>query len=137
MKVQEMKATNPGRENCGALQYTTLFLLGYSIAGCTSPVSPPPKANVPYEVHSAPAQTVRAIIYFQRPTADKNPLFAAISDACQCTPVFIRPYLSDALIYELALPQGQTFVSFEKTLREKASAFWVKAVEQDSLMQHQ
>jgi len=137
MKVQEMKATNPGRKNCGALRSIALILLGYSLAGCTSPVYHSPKANVPNEVHSAPAQTVRAIIYFQRPTADSRPLLAAISDACQCTPVFIRPYLSDALIYEFALPQGQIFVSFEKTLMKKASALGVKAVEQDALMQHQ
>jgi hypothetical protein len=41
------------------------------------------------------------------------------------------------LIYEIALPQGQTFVSFDKTLMKKAPALGVKAVEQDVLMQHQ
>jgi hypothetical protein len=128
-----MKSANPGRKNRGALRSAALFLLGYSLAACATPASPPPKANAPREVHSAPAQTVRAIISFQRPTVDNRPLFAAISDACQCTPVFFRAFGSDALIYEIALPQGKNFTSFEKALMRSAPQLGIVSIEQDSL----
>ena len=80
---------------------------------------------------------VRAIIIFERPTANNPQVMAAIADSCQCQPEFVRTHSNDALIYEIALPQGQTFVSFDKTLMKKAPALGVKAVEQDVLMQHQ
>lgn len=80
---------------------------------------------------------IRAIIYFQRPTADSKQLSASISKACRCQPVFFRQYRDEALIYELVLPQGYTFSSFEKTLMQNAAQLGIKAVEQDRIMQHQ
>jgi hypothetical protein len=80
------------------------------------------------------AQTVRAIIYFQRPAADNKALSDAIGEACHCLPVFFRPYGSDALIYEIALPQGQNFEVFKKALMQNAVQLGIKIVEQDRVM---
>ena len=118
----------------GALRFAMLFLLGYSLAACASPVTPPPKTNAPVEVHNAMAQSVRAIIYFRRPTADNNALSAAIAEACRCQPVFVRSYDSDALIYETALPQGQDFDAFRKALMQNAVQLGIRIVEQDRVM---
>lgn len=125
------------RKKYGRLHSVALSLLTYSLVGCALPVSPPPKDITPSAGRSAMQPPIRAIIYFQRPTADNKPLAAAISEACNCQPVFFRPYLGDALIYEITLPQGDSFVAFEKALMQNAVQFGIKSVEQDSLMQHQ
>jgi hypothetical protein len=125
------------RVKCGWLRGVALLLAGFALVACALPASPEPKVNPPSEVRSAMQLHARAIILFERPTANNPQLMAAIAESCQCQPVFMRPYSNDALIYEIALPQGQTFVSFDKTLMKKASALGVKAVEQDALMQHQ
>jgi Tfp pilus assembly protein PilF len=129
-----METTNLGRKNRGALRSAILFLLGYSLAACASTVSPPPKINAPREVHSAMAQTIRTIIYFQRPTADNKNLSAAIANACRCQPLFVRSYDSDALIYEIVLSQGQSFDAFKKALMQNAVQLGIKIVEQDRVM---
>jgi hypothetical protein len=82
------------------------------------------------------AQTVRAIISFQRPTANNTALSAAISDACQCTPVFFRTFGTVGLIYVVELPQGRDFAAFEKTLMLSAPQLGIVLIEQDSLQQH-
>jgi hypothetical protein len=135
-KVQKMKMTNPGRKNRESLRSAALFLLGYSLAGCAAPVTPPPNTNAQGEVHSTMAQTVRAIISFQRPTANNTLLSAAISDACQCTPVFFRTFGTVGLIYVVKLPQGRDFAAFEKTLMLSAPQLGIVSIEQDSLQQH-
>jgi hypothetical protein len=131
--MRRIKRSSRDRVNSCALQFSILMLLGYSIAGCSSPISPPPKVNAPGEVHSAPVQTARAIIYFQRPTADSGPLFAAVSDACRCTPAFFRTFRDDALIYVITLPQGQNFAAFEKALMRSAPQLGIVSIEQDVL----
>jgi hypothetical protein len=125
------------QDKCGWLRGVALLLAGCALVGCALPASPEPKVNPPSEVRSAMQPHVRAIILFERPTSNNPQLIAAIAESCQCQPVFIRPYSNEALIYEIALPQGQTFVSFDKTLMKKAPALGIKAVEQDVLMQHQ
>jgi hypothetical protein len=130
--VKKMNIPSRDRKNCSALQFSALILLGYSLAGCASPVSPAPTVSSPREVHGVPA-TVRVIISFQRPTADNRLLFAAISDACQCTPVFFRTYGGNALIYVIALPQGQNFAAFEKALMRGAPQLGIVSIEQDSV----
>lgn len=79
----------------------------------------------------------RAIIYFQHAAMDSPQLSAAIADACHCQPVFFRPYGADALIYEVALPQGLAFAAFEKALLQNAGPLGIKAVEEDRIMRHQ
>jgi hypothetical protein len=129
-----METTSPGQMHRGALRFAMLFLLGYSLAACASSVTPLPKTKAPVEVHSALAQTVRAIIYFQHPTADNKALSAAIADACRCQPIFVRSYDSDALIYEIALPQGEDFDVFKKALMQNAVQLGIRIVEQDRVM---
>lgn len=115
-----------------------LLLLGSLLIGCAIPTKlAHSNAIPPNEGHNTMQLPIRAIIYFQRPTADSKQLSAAISKACRCQPVFFRQYRDEALIYELALPQGQTFVSFEKSLMQNAVQLGIKAVEQDRIMQHQ
>jgi hypothetical protein len=108
----------------------------YSLAGCTAPVSTPPKADAPNKVHGTMAKTVRAIIYFQRPTTNNTMLSAAISDACQCAPVFFRTFGTVGLIYVVELPQGRDFAAFEKRLMLSAPQLGIVSIEQDSLQQH-
>jgi hypothetical protein len=132
-----VKKVEMHQDKCGWQRGVALLLAGYALAGCALPASPEPQVNPPSEGRSAMQPHVRVIILFERPTANNPQLTAAIAESCQCQPVFIRPYSNVALIYEIALPQGQTFVSFDKTLTKKASALGVKAVEQDFLMQHQ
>ena len=124
------------RNKYGRLYGKALLLLVFSLVGC-APHSAAPNAITPSEGHSAKQLPIRAIIYFQRPTADSKPLFVSISEACNCQPVFFRPYLGDALIYEITLPQGETFAIFEKALMRNAIQLGIKAVEQDRIMQHQ
>ena len=129
-----METISLGRIYRGALRSATLFLLGCSLVACASPVFPPSKINASSEVRSATAQIFRTIIYFQRPTADNKNLSAAIADACRCQPLFVRSYDSDALIYEIALSQGQSFDAFKKTLMQNAVQLGIKIVEQDRRM---
>ena len=129
-----METTSPDQIHRGALRFVMLFLLEYSLVACASTVTPPLKTNAPVEVHRAMAQMVRAIIYFQRPTADNKALSAVIADACRCQPVFVRPYDSDALIYEIALPQGRDFDAFKKALMQNGVQLGIRIVEQDRVM---
>ncbi len=121
------------RNVCSALQLMTLLILWHSLVGCAAPVSPPPKSATSSAVHGAPAQMVRAVINFQSPTADNRILSVAISDACQCTPVFFRTYGGNALIYVIALPQGQSFAAFERALMRSAPQLGIVSIEQDSV----
>lgn len=80
---------------------------------------------------------VRAIIHFQRPTPDTPELSTAIAAACHCQPVFFRRYLGDALIYRIVLPSETSFAAFAEILMRDAERLGIRAVEQDSIMQHQ
>ena len=131
------KKVDMHQQKRGWLRSIALSLAGYALVGCALPAFPEPQAGRRGSMQCGAAVHVRAIILFERPTANNPQLVAAIAESCQCQPVFIRPHSNNALIYEIALPQGQTFVSFDKTLMNKASALGVKAVEQDALMQHQ
>lgn len=133
--VRKMNTPCGDCKKCSAPQFLALALLGYSLSGCALPVSPPSKANESREMH-AEARTVRTIIYFRYPTADNKPLSDAISEACHCRPVFFRSYGKDALIYEIALQQGQAFAVFENTLLQKSARLGISSIEQDSLDHH-
>lgn len=83
-------------------------------------------------------QPVRVIVFFSRPpVADSLQVMTAISEACRCFPVFIRPYADNALIYEIVLPQGQSFAAFEGAVLVNGISLGVQAVEQDVQMRHQ
>lgn len=124
------------------LRFFGVLLFGYSLVGCASSESQPPEFVTPKPVMPSAAQStkqrpIRIIIYFQRPTADSKQLTSAISEACNCQPVFFRRYLDDALIYEITLPQDETFVALQKQLMLSAASLGIKAVEQDRVMRIQ
>lgn len=110
-----------------------LCSLAFTLVGCASHAS----VSSPVATHAAMQTPIRAIIYFQQSATDNKPLSLAIADACHCQPIFLRSYSADALIYEIALPQGQTFATFETALMRQADQLKIKLIEQDSVMQHQ
>ncbi len=111
------------------------ILFAVTLNGCAHAAKDAPLT----EGHAATAQSpMRVIVYFSRaPAADSKQLAAVISEACQCHPVLFRQYGDSALIYELGLPQNNTFSSFEKALLVGGKSLGIQAVEQDALMQHQ
>jgi hypothetical protein len=116
------------------------LLLAFIVAGCAQHAQQrilQPKASTSNAGYSATQLPARAIISFQHPTSDNLGLSAAISAACHCQPVFFRPYLGDALIYEITLPAGHSFAAFSEALMRDAETLQIRAVEQDSIMQHQ
>ena len=128
-----------GQETFSRLCVAASLLLS-ALAGCAQhpqQTVPYPKSYAPVEQGSAMQRPARAIIHFKRPTSDNPALSAAIAAACHCQPVFFRPYLGDALIYEIALPPESGFAEFAETLMRDAEKLGIRAVEQDSIMQHQ
>lgn len=111
-----------------------LSLIGCLLVGCAHATKDAPST----EGRAVTTPPIRVIIYFfQSPAAERKPLTAVISAACRCHPVFFRQYGSNALIYEIALPQNHTYASFEKALLAGGTSLGIQAVEQDALMQHQ
>jgi hypothetical protein len=134
--VKNVKAGTMNRKKYGWLHGVALSLLAYSLACCALPVSPPSKDNAPGAVRSAKQPPARALIFFQHPVLDSSELSGVIAEACRCQPVFFRQYRDNALIYIIALPQGQPFADFEKTLLQKAARFGIKSIEQDTIEHH-
>jgi len=128
------------RRTFSRLHYAASLLLGYVLAAGAQQTPQTPaasQANAPGAGYVAMQPPTRAIIYFQRTAAEDPKLSAAISEACRCQSVFFRPYLGNALIYEIALPMGQTFNAFAAALMRNAETLGIKSVEQDSIMRHQ
>ncbi len=112
-----------------------LVLAGCLLTGCAHSTNHDPSIA---EGTAGKQLPVRVIIYFsQASPADGKQLAAVISEACHCSPIFIRPYSSNALIYEIGLPQNHPFALFEKALLAGGVSLGVQAIEQDILMQHQ
>ncbi len=108
------------------------LLLPLALSGCAS--GTPVAANAGHPDERAIAmRPVRVIITFQRSTTDSPRLSAAIAEACHCSPVFVRPFLSRALIYQISLLQDRPFGVFEKALLSRGAPFGVVGVERDSL----
>jgi hypothetical protein len=108
------------------------LLLSLLLAGCASG-APVTNTGQPSAGSNAMPRPVRAIITFQKPATDNPRLAAAIADACHCAPIFVRPFLSHALIYQISLPPDQPFAVFEKAMLSGGAALGVVGVEQDSL----
>ncbi len=117
------------RTGWGYILALLLILSGCSHSSLVQPGVTPPQP-------SAARAPLRVIIHFKQPVTDRQALSAVLAEACHCQPVFFRPYLSDALIYEIALPDGQSFSAFADELMRNA-ALGIKSVEQDSIMQQQ
>ncbi len=125
-----------GRKEFG-VHGLALSLLVFSLLGCAHSSTLATNAIPPSQGHGEKQRPVRTIISFQSPTVDNVQLSAAISEACHCQPVFLRSYLGNALIYEIALPQDHAFAAFEVELTRHAARHGIKAIEQDSIMQNQ
>lgn len=107
------------------------LLLIPSILGCTSSVAQSPKQEFRGASKALP---IRVIVTFNRlPAANDQRLLPLLAEACNCTPVFFRQYLDNALIYEITLPQDMTYSNFQNILLGRAAALGVRGVEQDSL----
>jgi hypothetical protein len=114
-----------------------LPLLGVLLTACATPPATTLTPKWPVQAQSGAQSAVRAILYFHHAPADSPQLLAAISEACHCRPVFFRAYGNDALIYEIALTQGQDFAALEKALLQSSRKLGIRAVEQDQLRQSQ
>jgi len=153
-----MKPIFISRKICSAFQFATLLMFGNLLVGCGVGVSVPPKTVAPTpepilppakpvvlpakpvpptkpiappEVRSAPAQTIRIILYFRQPTVNSKQLATAVAEACRCQPAFFRQYRDDALIYIIGLPQDISYAVFENTLLKNAAGLGIKSIEQD------
>ena len=111
------------------------MLLILSMPGCSSSVTPPPNQESQRISRVSP---IRVIVTFDHvPEAYDKRFFPLLADVCACTPVFVRQYLTNAVIYEITLSPDTSFSGFRNWLLDKGGEFGVRAVEQDSLMQHQ
>lgn len=75
--------------------------------------------NKPDAQANSPAieSPLRVILYLGNSPAENKPeLNAAIAQACQCQPYFVRIYNNHAIVYQINLAPGQTFSSFKDTL---------------------
>lgn len=123
--------------NVRYLRVVAMLLSFGGLVGCASLDTIPASSNNLNAMHISMQSPIRIILYFQHPTSENKQLSSAIADACSCQPVFIRSYSGDALIYEIELPQGQTFATFEKSLMRHSGELGIKLIEQDCIMQHQ
>ncbi|HUX90855.1 MAG TPA: outer membrane beta-barrel protein [Gallionellaceae bacterium] len=95
------------------------------------------KSAIPAAAQTEPT-TIRVIVYLKQSAASgRLQLTAAIAEACQCQPVFVRLSASDAAIYQIDLAPGQTFSSFAGALLPGDAALGIRLVEQDRLKQIQ
>lgn len=87
---------------------------------------------------AAAQRPIRVIVVVEQAAADTRlQLTPAIAQACQCQPVFVRLYNSNAVIFQIDLAPEQTFSSFERALLQSDVSPGIRAVEQDKLMQPQ
>jgi len=89
-----------------------------------------PPAVVP-TIKAQPPQ--RVIVFLQTPPPEnKQQLTAAVAEACQCTPVFVRMYSNTAVVYQINLPLGQTLTEFNNKLLTKNTSLGIKTLMQTS-----
>jgi hypothetical protein len=133
---EEMKGASVNTEISGSSCLAAIWVFIFLLAGCTFG-NTHPQTGVTASSRSGLAQTFRTIIYFEQPAADSKQLFAAVSAACHCQPVFLSAYSGNSLIYEISLSQGEQFESFESMLMRDAVRLGIKLVEQDRILQPQ
>lgn len=74
---------------------------------------------------------MRAIVFLDRaPAEDKQQLTAAIAQACQCQPTFVRMHTSTAVVYQVHLPPGQTFLTFKNALLPGEASLGLRGIMQ-------
>lgn len=83
----------------------------------TSTAEPVLRGQQAAAVQSAVLPPMRVIVFLERePAEDKQQLTAAVAQACQCQPSFVRMHTSSAVIYQVNLAPGQTFLTFKSAL---------------------
>jgi len=74
---------------------------------------------------------LRFAVFLQKPAPEnKQALTAAIADACQCQPIFVRMYSATAVIYQIELAPELTFPDFKNSLLGSNSALGIKEIMQ-------
>lgn len=137
LRVQYENLGTVGNETIGT---DTLSLLSVGISyhpDSLRPRATKNKSAIPAAPQTEPT-TIRVIVYLKQPPAAGGPqLTAAIAEACQCQPIFVRLFSSNAVIYQVNLAPGQTFSSFASALLPGNASLGIRLVEQDSLKRHQ
>lgn len=131
---------NIGKIGDGTIPTDSLSLLSVGIAYHFDSVRPRTiKSKSARQIAAKTESTaIRVIVYLTQPPAAGGPqLTAAIAEACQCQPFFVRLSANDAVIYQIHLAPGQTFSSFASALLHGDASLGIRLVEQDSLKQIQ
>ena len=131
-----MRSISVNRTIRGGFYFATIGVFCSLLSGCTSG-STYTQASMTADARTGLSRTFRTIIYFRQRAADNRQLSAAISEACRCQSVFLSSYSTDSLIYEIALPPGEKFETFETMLMRDAARLGIRTVEQDRIMQPQ
>lgn len=132
-----MKPATIKRKKYSVLQFATLLLFGYSLAGCAGTDSPSPESSTSSEIRGALTHTIRIVIHLEETASDNKPLSTAISDACRCLPIFFRTIGTHGLIYSVTLSQEMDYSAFERELMLKAPQLGIVTIEQDTIEQFQ
>jgi OOP family OmpA-OmpF porin len=132
---------NLGKVGDDTIGTDTLSLLTVGISYSLGRPKPTATANRPVVQGQPPAvvqppksQAPQRVIVFLKaqPPEDKQQLSAAVAEACQCTPVFVRMYSNTAVIYQISLPLGQTLTEFNNKLLSGNSSLGIKTLMQTS-----
>ena len=123
----------------GMQKFQRLFvslLLVFSMPGCANSGAQPVRQESQGVSKASP---IRVIITFDRrlPAVNDQRLLPLLAESCSCTPVFLRQYLENALIYEITLPQDMSYTGFQSVFLQRGAALGVLRIEQDIIMQPQ
>lgn len=84
------------------------------------------------EISPATQPPLRVVLHFKRSPAKNTPeLQAAVAQACQCQPYFVRIFNMQSIIYQVELAQGQTFSSFKDALLGSDAKLGLKDITQE------
>lgn len=137
LRVQYENMGKIGNETIGT---DTLSLLSVGVSFNFDSLRPGATKSKPAirNASNTEATAMRVIVYLKQPAdRGRQQLTAAIAEACQCQPIFVRLHASDAVIYQIYLAPGQTFSTFASALLPGDTSLGIKLVEQDSLKQNQ
>jgi hypothetical protein len=106
-------------------------LLAVWIVGCTH-------SSAQQTTDAIPLVKVRVILTFNfAPPQDGDvQLNALLSATCHCQPLYIRPYLNNASIYQITLQPEQSFAAFASEMMARGATQGIRGVEQDGLQHH-
>jgi OOP family OmpA-OmpF porin len=128
MRVQYEYIAKVGDDTTGT---DTLSLL---TAGLTYSFGKTPAHTSPVK-HAATRPMAQAplrfAVFLHKPVPEnKQALTAAIADACQCQPIFVRMYSATSVIYQTELAPELTFSDFKNSLLGSNNALGIKEIMQ-------